>query len=118
MKSHANTKHATAAKLRSNDSDGQQFLASIVVNEVEKKGVGALMVKNGSQMKGWSSWCTRNSGASSWQNTGGTSTKDRKGNKGSGDDVSNFSESDSDVESEEEKDEVEDDEEDGRRRMG
>ena len=45
-----------------------------------------------------------NSGVSSWQNTGGTLTKDGKRNKCSDGDVSNFSESDSefdpDVESE------------------
>ena len=43
MKRHVDTKHAPAAKLRSEDSDSQQFLAIIVVSEVEKKGVGALL---------------------------------------------------------------------------
>ena len=50
------------------------------------------------------------------QKAGGALTKDRKGNKGSGVDVSNFSESDSefdsDVENEEEGNEVKDGEED------
>ena len=45
MKSHVDTRHATAAKLRSKDSNGQQFLAGIAVSEVEKKGVGALLKK-------------------------------------------------------------------------
>ena len=48
--------------------------------------------------------------------TGGTSTKDRKGSKGSGGDVSNFSETDGefgiDIESEGVEDEVEDNKED------
>ena len=42
MESHLDSKHATAAKLRRNNSNPQQFLASIVVSEVEKKGEGAL----------------------------------------------------------------------------
>ena len=39
------TTHATAAKLKSKDSDGQDFLGSIVVSDVEKKGVDALFKK-------------------------------------------------------------------------
>ena len=46
MKSHVGTKHATAAKLRRKDSNGQQFLASIVVSEVEQNGVCALLKHN------------------------------------------------------------------------
>ena len=45
MKSHVDTKHATSAKLRSKVPDHQQFLASIVVSEVENNGKGALSKK-------------------------------------------------------------------------
>ena len=94
MKSHVDTKHATAAKLRSKDSDGQQFLASIVVREVERKGVGALL-KNGLERRGGAVGARPITQVSvRGKQTGGTLTKGRKGNKvGSGDDVSNFSES-------------------------
>ena len=43
MKSHMDTEHAPATKLKTNDSDGQQFLACIFVSETENKGVGALL---------------------------------------------------------------------------
>ena len=118
MKSHVDTKHATAAKLRSKDSVGQQFLASIVLSAKLRRKLGApclkMILNEGvehlvhAQLRRCQYVCGKK--------TGGTLIKDGKGNKGFGGDLSNSSESDSgfdsDDESEEEEDEVEDDMED------
>ena len=105
MRSHVDTKHATAAKLGSNDSDGQQFLAGIVVSYVEKKGVDALL-RNDLKRRGGEVSARTSQVSVRDKKMGGTLIEDRKGNEGSRGGVSNFSKSgsefDSDVESDEE----------------